>query len=95
MKIIFDIYGGDNAPLAPLKGAEMAVKELGVEIIAVGNEAEMKEICEKEDRGALMVEKEKVLLAIKEQKDKYGSKVILAMSEVLDILKAIENAINK
>ena len=49
MKIIIDIYGGDNAPLAPLKGAEMAVKELGVEIIAVGNEAEMKEICEKEN----------------------------------------------
>ena len=49
MKIIVDIYGGDNAPLAPLKGAEMAVKELGVEIIAVGNEAEMKEICEKEN----------------------------------------------
>lgn len=49
MKIIFDIYGGDNAPLAPLKGAEMAVKELGVEIVAVGNEAEMKEICEKEN----------------------------------------------
>ena len=48
MKIILDIYGGDNAPLAPLKGAEMAVRELGVEIIAVGNEAEMKEICEKE-----------------------------------------------
>ena len=49
MKIIIDIYGGDNAPLAPLKGAAMAVKELGVEIIAVGNEAEMKEICEKEN----------------------------------------------
>ena len=49
MKIIIDIYGGDNAPLAPLKGAEMAVKELGVEIIAVGNEAEMNEICEREN----------------------------------------------
>ena len=49
MKIIIDVYGGDNAPLAPLKGAEMAVKELGVEIIAVGNEAEMKEICEREN----------------------------------------------
>lgn len=48
MKIILDIYGGDNAPLAPLKGAEMAVKELGVEIIAVGNEAEMKKICAEE-----------------------------------------------
>ncbi len=49
MKIIMDMYGGDNAPLAPLKGAEMAVKELGTEIIAVGNEAEMKEICVKEN----------------------------------------------
>ncbi|MBR5309529.1 MAG: phosphate--acyl-ACP acyltransferase, partial [Oscillospiraceae bacterium] len=49
MKIIIDIYGGDNAPLAPLKGAEMAVKELGVEIIAVGNETEMREICKKEN----------------------------------------------
>ncbi|MBQ2795914.1 MAG: phosphate acyltransferase PlsX [Oscillospiraceae bacterium] len=43
------MYGGDNAPLAPLKGAEMAVKELGTEIIAVGNEAEMKKICEEEN----------------------------------------------
>ncbi len=48
MKIIVDIYGGDNAPVAPLKGAALAVKELGVEIIAVGNEQEMREICAKE-----------------------------------------------
>ncbi len=48
MKIIIDIYGGDNAPIAPLKGAAMAIKDLGVEIIAVGNEKEMLEICEKE-----------------------------------------------
>ena len=54
MKIILDIYGGDNAPLAPLKGAEMAVKELGVEIIAVGNEAEMKEI-EKVDTNCRLI----------------------------------------
>lgn len=37
MKIIIDAMGGDNAPLAPLKGAEAAVKELGVEVVAVGN----------------------------------------------------------
>lgn len=48
MKIIIDIYGGDNAPIAPLKGAAMAVKDLGVKIIAVGNESEMKVLCEKE-----------------------------------------------
>lgn len=49
MKIIMDMYGGDNAPIAPLKGAALAVKELGVSIIAVGNEAEMKEICKAEN----------------------------------------------
>ena len=49
MKIIIDIYGGDNAPLAPLKGAELAVKELGVEIVAVGDEAEMRKICKEEN----------------------------------------------
>lgn len=38
MRIIIDAMGGDNAPLAPLQGAADAVKELGVEIIAVGDE---------------------------------------------------------
>ena len=46
MKIIIDMYGGDNAPLAPMLGAAMASKELGVDIVAVGNEAEMRKICE-------------------------------------------------
>ena len=45
MKVIIDMYGGDNAPKAPLLGAAMAAKELGVEIVAVGNEAEMRKIC--------------------------------------------------
>ena len=31
MKIVVDAFGGDNAPLEILKGAEMAVKELDVE----------------------------------------------------------------
>ena len=38
MKIIVDAFGGDNAPKAVLEGASLAVKELGVEIIAVGDE---------------------------------------------------------
>ena len=37
MKIILDAFGGDLAPLEPLKGAEMAIKEYGVEILAVGD----------------------------------------------------------
>ncbi|MCI8359807.1 MAG: phosphate acyltransferase PlsX [Clostridiales bacterium] len=37
MKIVLDAFGGDNAPLEILKGAEMAVKELGVEILLSGD----------------------------------------------------------
>ncbi len=39
MKIILDMMGGDNAPLATLDGAAQAVKEYGVEIIGLGDEA--------------------------------------------------------
>ncbi len=38
MKIIVDMMGGDNAPLAVLEGAAAAVKEYGVQLIGVGNE---------------------------------------------------------
>ena len=31
MKIILDAFGGDHAPLAPLQGAEMAIKEVMIE----------------------------------------------------------------
>ncbi|MDE5946657.1 MAG: phosphate acyltransferase PlsX [Oscillospiraceae bacterium] len=37
MKIIVDAFGGDNAPLEVLKGAERAVRELDVEIMLTGN----------------------------------------------------------
>lgn len=39
MKIIVDMMGGDNAPLAVLEGAAAAVKEYGVQLIGVGDEA--------------------------------------------------------
>ena len=39
MKIIVDAMGGDNAPLAPVEGALLAVKELGAEIVLAGGEA--------------------------------------------------------
>ena len=38
MKILLDMMGGDNAPLAPLEGAAQAVKEYGVEIVGLGDE---------------------------------------------------------
>lgn len=46
MKIILDAFGGDNAPLAALDGAQQAVKEYGVEIIAVGDIEKMKKVCD-------------------------------------------------
>jgi len=46
MKIILDAFGGDHAPLEPLRGAELAIKEYGVEIIAVGDIEKMKKVCE-------------------------------------------------
>lgn len=42
MKIIVDAFGGDNAPLEVIKGAAMAVEQLGVEIILTGNENKIK-----------------------------------------------------
>ena len=41
MKIIVDAFGGDNAPLEILKGSALAVEELGVEILLVGDEGKI------------------------------------------------------
>ncbi|MBR2044289.1 MAG: phosphate acyltransferase PlsX [Clostridia bacterium] len=38
MKIVIDAFGGDNAPAAPIEGAALAQKELGVGIILTGDE---------------------------------------------------------
>ncbi len=46
MKIIVDAFGGDNAPLEILKGSRMAVEELGVEVLLVGDEAKIKKCAE-------------------------------------------------
>lgn len=52
MKIIVDAFGGDNAPLAVLQGAEQAVKEFGVEILLCGDEEKIRE-CAKENNISL------------------------------------------
>lgn len=44
MKIIVDGFGGDNAPLAVLKGSAMAVAEYGVEIEVVGDVPTMEKL---------------------------------------------------
>ncbi len=44
MKIIVDAYGGDNAPLAVLKGAAAAVAAYGHTVVLTGNEAELRRL---------------------------------------------------
>ena len=46
MKIILDAMGGDNAPLEIVKGAALAVDELDVDIILVGDESKINKIIE-------------------------------------------------
>ena len=48
MKIIIDAFGGDNAPLEIIKGSLDAKKELGIDIIFVGDENKIK-ACAKEN----------------------------------------------
>lgn len=48
MKIIVDAFGGDNAPLEVLKGAQLAAQEYGVEILLAGDRSEI-EHCAKQN----------------------------------------------
>lgn len=48
MRIAVDAFGGDNAPLEVLKGAVLAVEELGVEIVLTGDK-ETIEKCAKDN----------------------------------------------
>lgn len=43
MNIVIDGFGGDHAPLEPLRGAATAVAELGVSVTVTGDEAKLRE----------------------------------------------------
>lgn len=43
MKIVIDGFGGDNAPDEVLKGAALAVKDLGIEVLVTGETDKLKE----------------------------------------------------
>ncbi|MCI8648761.1 MAG: phosphate acyltransferase PlsX [Anaerotruncus sp.] len=45
MRIIVDAFGGDYAPLEIMKGCAQAVEEYGVDILAVGSERIIREVC--------------------------------------------------
>lgn len=42
MKIIIDVFGGDNAPLEILKGTRLAIDEYGIKAVLVGDEEKIK-----------------------------------------------------
>ena len=52
MKIIVDAFGGDNAPLAVLQGAEQAVKEYKIEVLLCGDKEKILQ-CAKENNISL------------------------------------------
>lgn len=45
MKIIIDAMGGDNAPAEIVKGAVRAKRELGVDIVLVGQQEAVNTAC--------------------------------------------------
>ncbi len=49
MKIIVDAFGGDNAPLEIMKGCEMAVKELDVDIMLTGKEDVIRKVAKENE----------------------------------------------
>ena len=75
MKIIVDAMGGDNAPRSAVEGAMLAKKELGVDIILVGIEEEIKKYLKPEDKVDIINATEVVLMeddpttAIRRKKD--------------------------
>ena len=46
MRIVIDAFGGDNAPLEIIKGASLAQKEYGVDIVLCGDETTIKQCIE-------------------------------------------------
>ena len=65
MRIVIDGFGGDHAPLEPMRGAAQAVAELGVEMVVVGD-SEKLENCAKENNIPLEG------ITIKHRKDPMG-----------------------
>ncbi len=47
MLILVDAFGGDHAPLEVLRGCEMAIKELGINILLFGDEDKIKQVAHK------------------------------------------------
>ncbi len=80
MKIIVDAMGGDLAPQEPIKGAVQAVKELGVQVVAVGDMEKMEAVFSSEG-----LSKEGIELV-------HADEVIGMDEEATDVLKKKPNS---
>lgn len=79
MRIILDAMGGDFAPLGPLQGAARAVKELGVEVMLCGDEAQIKKLAEEEQ------------LSLEGITVKHTTEVITMEDQPTDVVKSKKN----
>lgn len=71
--------GGDYAPLAPLQGAVRAVRELGVEVILCGDEAQIQKLAEEEQ------------LSLEGITVKHTTEVITMEDQPTDVVKSKKN----
>ena len=88
MRITIDAMGGDNAPKAQVLGAMKAVEAFpDVEILLVGNEAEMAPYLTKKDRITVIHTEEKILGTdepVRAVRRKKTASMVLAAQEVAD-----------
>ena len=89
MKIILDLMGGDNAPLAPLDGAAQAVKEYGVQVVGLGislegielvNCTENIEMCDEPARAVRQKKDSPIVVGLTMLKDGRGDAFVSAGS---------------
>ncbi len=79
MKIVIDAMGGDNAPVATVKGAVEAIKNYDIDVILAGNESMIKEQLAKYDHtrekieiihcSEIITNEDRPVSAIREKKD--------------------------
>ena len=79
MRIVIDAMGGDNAPVATVKGAVEAVKSYNIDVILTGNESMIEEQLSKYDYtkekieivhcSEIITNEDKPVSAIREKKD--------------------------
>lgn len=89
MKLIVDASGGDNAPLAQIKAAVMALEKLDIQIILVGSEDKIRKVLSeyKYDKDRLLIVDAKEVISNNESpveavKTKKNSSIVVA-SQIL------------